>query len=264
MELAEIRTYPVKSVKGVSRPSARVLPWGLDGDRRWAVVDPQGDLIWVGENPRLLSVTAAETPDGGLRLSAPDLGEIEVPPAAGGLLPLRFPNIDRAVLAADGAHDWFTRLLGKPARLVWVDDPGRRANAERKGGLWDGALHLLSLSSLRRLDDWIAEGAVERGEEPPPPLDVARFRPNLIIDGAEPFAEDDWKSVRIGELDFRVIELCDRCATTIWDPDTQERGKEPLRTLAKHRRWDGNTWFGVRLIPETLGVLNVGDEVRPG
>src|SRR5690606_27859680 len=107
--------------------------------------------------------------------------------------------------------------------------------------------------SLRRLDDWIAEGAVARGEEPPGPLDVARFRPNLVIDGTEPFAEDSWTSVRIGEIDFRVTELCDRCATTIWDPDTQEGGKEPLRTLAKYRRWDGNTWFGVRLIPETLG-----------
>lgn len=263
MELAEIRIYPLKSGKGLSRSSARVLPWGLEGDRRWAVVDPQGDLIWVGQHPRLLAVTAVATPAGGLHLSAEGMDDLEVPPATGDTIPLRFPNLDRAVLADPAAHEWFTRLLGKPARLVWADDPERRANAERKGGLWDGALHLVTRASLRRLDDWIAEGAVARGEEPPGPLDVARFRPNLVIDGTEPFAEDSWTSVRIGEIDFRVTELCDRCATTIWDPDTQEGGKEPLRTLAKYRRWDGNTWFGVRLIPETLGELHVGDAVRP-
>ncbi|MFF0310609.1 MOSC domain-containing protein [Streptosporangium sp. NPDC004379] len=264
MELAEIRTYPLKSAKGISRPSARVLPWGLEGDRRWGVVDPSGELIWVGEYPRLLSVSAVETPEGGLHLSAEGLGEIKVPPATGDTIPLDCSTLDRAVLAHADAHEWFTRLLGKPARLVWLDDPGRRTITEKQGGLWDGPLHLVSRNSLRLLDDWITEGAAERQEQPPGPLDIARFRPNVVIDGEEPFAEDAWTSVRIGEVDFRVSVACDRCATTIWDPATQERGKEPLRTLAKHRRWDGNTWFGIRLVPRNLGELRVGDEVRPG
>ncbi|WP_327046899.1 MOSC domain-containing protein [Microbispora sp. NBC_01189] len=263
MELAEIRTYPIKSGKGVPRLSAGVLPWGLEGDRRWGVVDPLGELIWVGEHPRLLSVSAAETPEGGLRLSARGMGELTVPPAAGDTIALGCSALDRAVLAHADAHEWFTRLLGRPARLVWLDDPGRRTVTEVSGGLWDGPLHLVSTGSLRRLDDWIAEGAVERGEHPPAPLDVARFRPNLVVDGAEPFAEDAWTSVRIGEIDFRVSVSCDRCAATIWDPATQERGKEPLRTLARHRRWDGKTWFGIRLVPRNLGELRVGDEVRP-
>ncbi|MEV4185712.1 MOSC N-terminal beta barrel domain-containing protein [Streptosporangium canum] len=264
MELAEIRTYPIKSTKGILRPSAHVLPWGLEGDRRWAVVDPLGELIWVGEHPQLLSVSAAETPEGGLRLSAKAMGELKVPPATGDTIPLGCSNLDRAVLAHADAHEWFTRLLGRPARLIWLDDPRRRTVTEKQGGLWDGPLLLVSRSSLQRLDDWIAEGAMERQEHPPGPLDVARFRPNAVIDGAEPFAEDAWTSVRIGEIDFRVSELCDRCAATIWDPATQDRGKEPLRTLAKHRRWDGKTWFGIRLVPRNLGELRVGDEVRPG
>ncbi|MFI6801869.1 MOSC domain-containing protein [Streptosporangium canum] len=264
MELAEIRTYPIKSTKGILRPSAHVLPWGLEGDRRWAVVDPLGELIWVGEHPQLLSVSAAETPEGGLRLSAKATGELKVPPATGDTIPLGCSNLDRAVLAHADAHEWFTRLLGRPARLIWLDDPRHRTVTEKQGGLWDGPLLLVSRSSLQRLDDWIAEGAMERQEHPPGPLDVARFRPNAVIDGAEPFAEDAWTSVRIGEIDFRVSELCDRCAATIWDPATQDRGKEPLRTLAKHRRWDGKTWFGIRLVPRNLGELRVGDEVRPG
>ncbi|MEU8378745.1 MOSC N-terminal beta barrel domain-containing protein [Streptosporangium sp. NPDC048865] len=264
MELAEIRTYPIKSIRGISHSSAQVLPWGLEGDRRWTVVDPLGELIWVGEHPKLLSVSAAETPEGGLRLSAKGMGELKVPPATGDMITLGFSNLDRAVLAHADAHEWFTRLLGRPARLVWVDDPGRRTVTEEQGGLWDAPLLLVARSSLRRLDDWIAEGALERQEHPPDPLDIARFRPNAVIDGAEPFAEDAWTSVRIGEVDFRVSKLCDRCAATIWDPTTQDGGKEPLRTLARHRRWDGGTWFGVYLVPRNLGELRVGDEVRPG
>ncbi|GGT09582.1 molybdenum cofactor biosysynthesis protein [Planobispora rosea] len=264
MKLAEIRTYPIKSTRGISRSSAQVLPWGLDGDRRWAVVNPLGEAFWVGEHPRLLSVSAAETSDGGLHLSARGMDELNVPPATGDTIPIGSAALDRAVLAHADAHGWFTRLLGEPARLIWLDDPRDRASTEEKGGLWDGPLLLVSRSSLQRLDDWITEGAMERREHLPEPLDVTRFRPNAVIDGAEPFAEDTWTSVRIGEIDFRVSELCDRCAATLWDPDTQARGKEPLRTLAEHRRWDGKTWFGIRLVPRNLGELRVGDGVRPG
>jgi uncharacterized protein len=125
------------------------------------VVDPLGEVIWVGEHPRLLSVSAAETPEGGLRLSARGMGKIEVPPATGDTTPVGFSNLDRAVLAHADAHEWFTRLLGKPARLIWLDDPRRRTMTEEHGGLpgeivsfaWDAALHLVSRSSLRRLDD---------------------------------------------------------------------------------------------------------------
>ncbi|MFD0662919.1 MOSC domain-containing protein [Thermocatellispora tengchongensis] len=198
-------------------------------------------------------------------MSAKGMGELKVPPATGDWIPMGSSALPRgAVLAHADAHEWFTRLLGKPARLVRLDDPGDRAITGEQGGLWDGPLLLVSRSSLRRLDDWIAEGAMERQEHPLDPLDIARFRPNAVIDGAEPFAEDAWTSVRIGEIDFRVSELCDRCVATVWDPATQERGAEPLRTLARHRRWDGKTWFGIRLVPRNLGELRVGDEVRPG
>ncbi|WP_406315972.1 MOSC domain-containing protein [Streptosporangium sp. NBC_01639] len=93
MELAEIRTYPIKSTKGILRPSAQVLPWGLEGDRRWAAVDPLGEVIWVGEHPRLLSVSATETPEGGLRLSAKGMDELKVPPATGDTTPAGFSNL---------------------------------------------------------------------------------------------------------------------------------------------------------------------------
>ncbi|MFC4894653.1 MOSC domain-containing protein [Streptosporangium amethystogenes subsp. fukuiense] len=99
---------------------------------------------------------------------------------------------------------------------------------------------------------------------PRPPSTSPASGPTPSSTARNPSRRTPGRRVRIGEVDFRVSGLCDRCAATIWDPVTQDRGKEPLRTLAKHRRWDGETWFGIRLVPRNLGELRVGDEVRPG
>lgn len=272
MRLSDIRIYPLKSGPGGSRESAFVEPWGLAGDRRWAVIGEDGNSLWIAEFPRMLTVTAHNLDDGGLALAAPGMPELTVAvPVEGEIVPVTIPGLDYAVAAAPEAHDWFTRLLGHPARLVWLDDPRRRSISPEHGGLpgdvvsfaGDAPLLLTSLASLRRLDEWIAAAAAERGEDPPQPLDMARFRPSVVIDGAEPYAEDHWTEVRIGEVDFRVSELCDRCAVTTFHPDTAVRGKEPLRTLARHRKWNGKTWFGIRLVPRNTGTISVGDRVTP-
>ncbi|MFC0863461.1 MOSC domain-containing protein [Sphaerimonospora cavernae] len=272
MQLSDIRIYPLKSGSGSSRESAVVEPWGLAGDRRWAVIGAGGDDLRLGEFPKKLTVTARNLADGGLALTAPGMPDLTLPPAEGGQrVPVGFSGLDHAVLAAPQAHGWFTWLLGHPARLVWLDDPRRRPVAPRHGGLpgdtvsfaSDAPLLLTSLSSLKRLDEWIIEGAAERGEDPPQPLEMARFRPSVVIDGAEPYEEDGWAEVRIGEVDFRVTVICDRCAVTMIDPATAMKGREPLRTLARHRKWDGKTWFGIRLVPRNTGAISVGDPVTP-
>jgi uncharacterized protein len=78
---------------------------------------------------------------------------------------------------------------------------------------------------------------------------MTRFRPNLVVEGAAPFAEDTWERLRIGEVTFRQTEPCDRCVLTTIDPDTLDKGHEPTRTLARHRRRHGKVWFGIRLAP---------------
>ena len=76
-----------------------------------------------------------------------------------------------------------------------------------------------------------------------------------------PFAEDDWRDLEIGGVPYRFAEHCDRCVVTTIDPCTREHGKEPIRTLAGHRKWDGKTWFGIRVIPLSRGTLSLGDTV---
>jgi uncharacterized protein len=91
---------------------------------------------------------------------------------------------------------------------------------------------------------------------------MTRFRPNLVVEGAAPFAEDTWERLRIGEVTFRQTEPCDRCVLTTIDPDTLDKGHEPTRTLARHRRRHGKVWFGIRLAPEGTGTIRLGDQLE--
>ena len=94
---------------------------------------------------------------------------------------------------------------------------------------------------------------------------MERFRPNIVITGNKPFAEDTWKRIRIGNVVFENVKPCERCIFTTLDPNTAERSRkgEPLKTLAKFRliAKEGVT-FGVNLVAENEGTIHVGDEVE--
>ncbi len=271
--------HPVKSTAIRPVTSARVLPWGLDGDRRWMVVDGDGTLVSARELRTLFSVVA-DTPatDAGvtaplrLRAAAPSgLPDIVVSEPGSETVPVRLHGNDLLARPAEpGAGAWLDEATGASGlRLVWCDDPSRRVlnpKHARPGdhtGFADGyPVTLASLASLARLNDWIAEGAVERGEAPPEPLPIERFRANVVIDGEEPFAEDGWATVTIGDVRFRQVKLVDRCVMTTIAADDLSSTKEPIRTLARRRMWEHKTWFAVHLVPETEGgEVRVGDAV---
>ena len=109
------------------------------------------------------------------------------------------------------------------------------------------------------LNDCIAE----RSSGDTGPLPMTRFRPTVVVRNAEAWAEDDWRRIRLGEAEFRVVKGCDRCVLTTIDTWTARRGAEPIATLARRRAWDGKTWFGVFLVPDTPGVeIALDDEVE--
>jgi uncharacterized protein YcbX len=170
------------------------------------------------------------------------------------------------VLADDDAHAWFSKVAGTSARLVHLHDPSQRhpnPSFTQPGdtvSLADGyPLLATTTESLAALNDLIAAGP--RADEGTIPM--RRFRPSVVITGSRPWAEDGWRRVRIGAALFRAVKGCDRCVMTTIDPDTGARGKEPLTTLARHRRWDGASWFGVQLVPDTPGrSVAVGEPVE--
>jgi len=275
IEVSSLAVHPVKSTAIRPVSGAEVLPWGLAGDRRWMVVDDTGTLVSARELRTLFRVVA-DTPETEAGLAVPlrlrsrgfdpvDVAEPETP-----LVDVRMHGNDlRGRPAADDAHQWLRDVTGRgDLRLVWCDDPTRRTFERDWARPSDHApytdscpLTLASLDSLARLNDWIAEGALERSEEPSAPLPIERFRANVVIAGASPFAEDDWERVTIGGVGFRKPKRVDRCVMTTISPTDLTSTKEPIRTLARHRLVDNATWFAIHLVPEGTGLIAVGDEV---
>jgi uncharacterized protein len=265
--LTSINRFPVKSCRGHAVGSATVDPWGLAGDRRWMLVDEDGDVITAREANRLVLVDPEITPSG-LRLTAPELPPLDVAePDPRAQVPVALWS-SRLTAAAAGpeADAWFGKALGRTARLVHLDDPTRRPTSidfsepGDRVSFADGyPLLLATEASLSALNDEVFASS----PAPREPLPMTRFRPNVVVAGTEAWAEDDWRRVRIGDAVFRAVKGCARCVLTTIDPDTAVREKEPIRTLARIRRWDGATWFGINLVPDTHGVtIRVGDEVE--
>ncbi|WP_224245036.1 MOSC domain-containing protein [Hyalangium gracile] len=260
--LAQLFIHPIKSTRGLSLTRATAEPMGLEHDRRWMLVRPDGSFITGREFPSLVRVSAVPT-EGGLRLSAPEQPELHVPapPAGAERLDVTIWN-DRCSAARAGkdAERWFSQYLGQPIVLVRVDarterpvDP-RYARPEDHVGFPDAfPLLLLSRASVEELN-----------RRMPRPVTVENFRPNLVVEGCEPFAEDGWKRLRIGDVELEVVKPCGRCVFTTVDPLTGEKARdgEPLRTLATFRRQDGQVMFGQNVLVRRPGTLQVGAPVE--
>jgi uncharacterized protein YcbX len=261
LHLSEINRYPVKSCRGEPLTSAVVERWGLAGDRRWMLVDDSAEAVTARRYPALLRTTPRWSADGGLDVAGPDGGTLRVAKPEGAAVEVRVHGKPvRGVLADPAAHAWFSAIVGTPCRLVYLADPtDRRPNPRfaRPGDRVSFAdAYPLLLTTTASLDALSAHAGQS--------LSMRRFRPSVVVaGGSEPWAEDGWRRLRIGAAEFRAVKGCDRCVMTLIDPDTGVRGKEPIRTLARHRRWDGKTWFGMNLIPDTPGVgIDVGDEIE--
>jgi uncharacterized protein YcbX len=266
--LTAINRFPVKSCRGEALRSATVEPWGLAGDRRWMVVDADNAVVTAREHPRLVLTVPVITAEG-LHLTHPDLDPLDVmvPPESSRQPVQVWKSVVTASVADDGASAWFGKIVGEPVRLVHLGDPTQRATNPEfsrqtdRVSFADGyPLLLTTEESLAAVNEFIADGPLS-GEGP---LPMARFRPSIVVEGAGPaWVEDGWRRVRIGAAEFRAVKGCDRCVLTTVDPATAARGNEPIASLARHRKWDGKTWFGMSLVPDNPGaVISVGDPVE--
>ncbi|MFF5141817.1 MOSC domain-containing protein [Streptomyces sp. NPDC013157] len=267
-ELQSIHVHPVKALRGFSPREAVVEPWGLAGDRRWVLIDDGGKVVTQRVQPRLALAAAELLPGGGVRLSAPGRAPLTVPvPEPGVTVPVDiFGTKVEAVLAAEPAHAWCGAYLEADVRLAHMDDPASRRPVDPDHALpgetvsfADGyPLLVTTQASLDALNSLVAQG--DHPGEGPLPMD--RFRPNVVVRSTPAWAEDDWSRIAIGEVEFRVAKRCGRCIVTTTDQATAERGREPLRTLARHRRFGNQLVFGQNLVPRSPGTIRVGDPVR--
>lgn len=253
--LSSLFEHPLKSARGNLVDEAEVRPEGLAGDRRFLVHTADGTFVSGRSHPRLVLVAA--TWDGRvLRLSAPGQPELAVGPSADressvAVWKDRFPAWDQG----DGPAAWLTAFLGDDLRLAWLGESRRplRWDRDRRVTFADAApLLAIGSGSLEDLSSRVGE-----------PLSMRRFRPNLVVSGAEPFEEDTWRRLRIGTVEFLNLDGCGRCEFTTVDPETglrHPRG-EPVATLETYRRVDTGIYFGMNLMPLGGGVVRVGDPV---
>jgi len=259
--LSTLYRYPIKACRGHSLDEVLVERRGLERDRRFLLVDPEGVAV-TQRNDSALALVAPNLTDSGLDLSAPNMPTLNLTLSTEG--PSRRVTVwssdnIKAIDQGDEAAQWFSSYLGAPVRLVYMPESSIRRVDGRYAvrpsdhvSFADG--YPILVASQESLDDLNARLET--------PLPMNRFRPNVVVRGCAPFDEDTWKRIRIGEVELALVKLCARCEVTTIDQATTVQGKEPLKTMSTFRRRHGKAMFGVNAIPLTEGQLRVGDQVE--
>jgi uncharacterized protein YcbX len=259
--VSNLTYYPIKSCRGVEVNSACVERMGLEGDRRMMVATPEGEFLTQREYPRL-ALVFPKLSNGTLELSAPNHDSIQLGIQTSGTpWPVNIWK-SKGVHAIDQGEEaarWFSDWLGTPVRLVhFADGYIRRVsqeyavNADDHTGFADGYPILLTSE----------EGLANLNERLETPVPMNRFRPNLVVKGCAPFAEDSWNRIRIGDVTFAVVKPCARCVVTTIDKETLAQSKEPLKTLGKYRKQKLGAIFGQNVIPLNEGWMQLGMSVE--
>jgi uncharacterized protein YcbX len=263
MHLSALYVYPVKSGAPLAPAQAEVRTRGLAQDRRWMVVDGNGKFLTGRQLPALVLLRATPQHEG-VRLDAPGRDGIDVR-IPHGVATRRAVTVWKdgvdAVDAGADASAWLGDWLGREAHLVYMDRAATRAVKSDAAQPADEVsfadafpLLLISQASLDGLNARLAT-----------PLPMARFRPNLVIEGAPAaHAEDGWRRLRIGAIEFASPKTCTRCVFTTVDParGAFDPSGEPLATLKTYRRSPDGITFGMNLIARGRGTLRVGDPVQ--
>ncbi|WP_437609020.1 YcbX family protein [Erwinia sp. V71] len=263
ISLTRLFIHPVKSMRGLQVSHALALDSGLALDRAFMITEPSGKFITARQFPQMVLFTPAQLPDG-LYLQAPDGSSAMVrfdDFAAQNAAPTEVWGTHfSALIAPDSINSWLSGFFPRPVQLRWVG-PQMTRRVKRKPkiplGFADGYPFLLvSQASLLDLQ-----------RRCPASVKMEQFRPNLVISGAEAWAEDSWSVLRVGDVTFEVPKPCSRCVfTTV----STEHGRkhpdgEPLATLQSFRSAlddSGDIDFGLNLIARNTGIIRVGDAVE--
>jgi uncharacterized protein len=256
--VASLHIYPVKGARGIDAAAAVLGTEGLAvdgvGDREWMIVDAAGQFISQRSHPRLALVTTGAR-DGALVLGVPGHGEIAVEldaPRTASHEVVVWRSTVRGFDEGDAIANALSAFLGAPLRLVRFDPAQQRAcNPDYAGDSgahtrFADAFPILVIGSAS-LDDLNRRLAAKRS----PALPMNRFRPNVVVDGLEPYDEDHLATLAIGEAVLEFVKLCIRCQVPTIDQATAiATGPEPSRTLATYRQHDdlGGVAFGMNAV----------------
>ncbi|MDN3653693.1 MOSC domain-containing protein [Thalassotalea ponticola] len=257
--ITNLYAYPIKSTSAIELQQAKVSDTGIDFDRYFVVTDRNGKFI-TGRTKAKLVLVQSHIRGKQLTISAPNTEALTLDIN-------QFPQQYRPVsvwndtisaqLTHEKANQWFSRLLNCECYLYFLGAESIRplANFNNNLSYADGyPLLIISKASLRDLNQRLQH-----------PVSMAHFRPNIVVDGCEPYEEDSWHTIRIGDMSLQIVKPCSRCIFTTVDPLTGVRrsNREPLTTLADYRQaHDGQVYFGQNALALQRGTLRVGDSLE--
>lgn len=262
IEVSQLYIYPVKSLGGVALDTMQLVDGGPLWDRRWMIVDAQGCFITQREQPRLALIgVAVDAGAACIRLHASGQDPLELPLVADGAADQRAVVWHDELLAVHGgqqARRWISAYLGAPAHFVYMPQEALRKTDQSFGGARDVVsfadafpLLLIGEASLRDFNTHLDR-----------PVEMLRFRPNIVVSGASAYAEDSWRRLAIGGVEYRVVKPCARCVIPSINRENAQKEPQVARALAKYRRARGGVYFGQNLIHDSNGHISRRDIVE--
>ncbi|WP_305952130.1 MOSC domain-containing protein [Emticicia oligotrophica] len=260
--VSEITIYPIKSLGGISLQEAQVEERGFQHDRRWVLADENNVFITQRQNEQMALIDVQLTSDGlvvshRVKQIAPLSVPFEPQTAEQQMITI-WDDIVRGIRVSDEVDAWFTTVLDKKCALFYqpndsvrLTDPKYSITQKEHTSFADGyPILVIGQSSLDELNGKLEE-----------PITMKRFRPNLVFTGGEAHIEDSWKYFHVGSAQLVGVKPCARCVLTTINPETAEKGKEPLRTLTQYRNVNNKILFGQNLLVVETGKISVGDEI---
>ncbi len=257
--LSTLSIYPLKSGKAIQLDASDVAEMGLAFDRRFVITDMQGQFVTGRTQPKI-SLIQVELASQGVILSAPNMSPIAL---KYGELSNDYSEIKVWDSQIQGQHctaeinQWLSEYLAIDCRLFYFGEKSSRKvkHFDKAVGFADGyPILLISQASLDELN------RITHSH-----IDMTQFRTNLVVTGCEPFAEDSWKRIKIGDAEFELVKPCERCVFTTLKPGSTEYDaeREPLKTLSLFRKDSaGRIDFGQNLVSHNNANIQLGDKVE--
>jgi uncharacterized protein YcbX len=265
ISISALYIYPVKSLAGIQLEQSQLSEFGLHNDRRWLIVDEDGLFMSQRTTPKMATIKTA-LKDGVLMLSHKDK-KIKVPKAISKSKTIQVTvwndSLNAQLLSCE-VDEWLSEILGQTCHLVYMPKSAERQidkdfAKENQYVSFADAFPLL-LVSQASIDD-----LNKRLETP---VNINRFRPNIVVEGIAAFAEDLWKDFTINKVKYHMAKPCSRC---IMPSINQQTGKQEnvklLSILNKYRKFDKKIKFAVNILYKDSSKVNnqyiqVGDVIK--
>ena len=261
-KLSQINIYPVKSLPGISLNESVVEERGLQYDRRWMIVNSENNFITQRLFPQMVLIDVNLTNDKLIfrhRNKSMEQLEVSITEYSTKKISVNvWKDNCEALEYSKEINNWFSKALDSKCKLVYMPTTTERKTGlkyfseSKKVSFADGYPYLIiGEESLNFLNSKLESKVV-----------MNQFRPNLVFTGGVEHDEDNWKNIKIGNVNFSVGKPCARCVITTINPQNGNKDKEPLATLSKYRNFGGKVMFGQNAISHSKGIVKLGDKIE--